>query len=123
MCAHRNELDTNGDGTVDFEEFATWWGQNSTFVIKLKKAIHRQDDAIRSVWVTIDTDHDNNLEADEIENMADQLGIQLSEQEIQTAMWEMDAKSGGVSFEVFTNWWLSSSKIAAKVKSAASAKD
>ena len=41
------DMDVNGDGNVDFEEFAHWWDRNSAFVIKLKKAIHRQDDAIR----------------------------------------------------------------------------
>lgn len=71
----------------------------------------------------IDVDQDNSLDADEIENMAAQLDIKLTKEEVQTAMWEMDAgKEGGVSFEVFTNWWLSSSKVAAKVKAAASAK-
>lgn len=97
-------MDVNGDGKVDFEEFAQWWNLNSAFVVKLKKAIHRQDDEMRSVWMKIDTDHDNSLEEDEIKNMAGLLDIQLSDKEIEVAMWEMSAETGKVSFEVFTNW-------------------
>lgn len=37
------EMDCNGDGSVDFEEFANWWDSNSAFVIKLKKAIRYGD--------------------------------------------------------------------------------
>ena len=87
-------------------------------------AHRRQDEAIREVWNKIDVDQDNNLDQSEIENMAALLDIKLTDQEIEIAMDEMGATERiGVSFERFTNWWLSGSNIAAKVKTAARAKD
>lgn len=84
----------------------------------------RQDDAIREVWNKIDVDHDNNLDRSEVQNMAALLEIKLTDAEVIIAMDEMGAtETIGVSFEKFTNWWLSASKIAAKVKAAARAKD
>lgn len=80
-----NELDVNGDGMVEcvvsanlyhrfaiwlalplngacsFEEFAHWWDSNSNFVIKLKKAIRKQEEMIRSVWVCSPPIRNNSL--------------------------------------------------------------
>lgn len=115
-------MDATGDGTVDFEEFATFWEANSPFVVKLKKALKRQEDTIREAWDAIDEDESGLLDAGELLAMAQIMHIQLSDEEITVAMEEMDADEGEVNFSSFSNWWLSGSKIAAKVKAASKAK-
>jgi hypothetical protein len=46
-------LGSAGDGLVDFEEFKAFWDANSQFVIKLKKGLKLQEDAIREIWVRV----------------------------------------------------------------------
>lgn len=113
-----DDMDMSGDGTVDFEEFATYWEANSPFVVKLKKALRRQEQTIREVWGEIDANGNGTLDKDEFAAMAHTMNIELTDLELASAMDEMDADDGEVSFSSFTNWWLSSSKIAAKVKAA-----
>lgn len=113
------DLDIDGNATVDLDEFIMWWRENSTFVVKLKKALRRQEAKIREVWTKIDADGSEALSRDEIGDMAKQLGIVLSAAELKAAVEEMGADmTAEVSYSVFVAWWLSRSKIAGKVRRA-----
>eukprot|EP01052_Picozoa_sp_SAG31_P034880 SAG31_NODE_4134_length_3550_cov_8.625036_1_plen_898_part_10 len=111
------DMDTNADGQVDFEEFKHYWDGNTNFVIKLKKALQRQEQDIRNVWVRIDQDGSESIDREEMDEMAGILGIKLTEDEILTAMDEMGGTEE-IGFDTFVAWWLSDSRVSAKVRQA-----
>ena len=112
------DIDMDGNSAVDFEEFSIWWLQNSPFVVKIKKALRKQERSIREVWSRIDIDGDDSLSDTELESMAGSLGISLTPHEVAAAIEEMRVGEEGVSYTVFVAWWLSISKVAAKVRTA-----
>jgi Ca2+-binding EF-hand superfamily protein len=109
-------MDLDGNNTVDFEEFVIWWDHNSPFVVKLKKALKKQEESVRNAWATMDNDGDGLLHRDELSKMSLVLGISLQASEISAAAAEMGMGEEGCSYSVFMAWWLSPSKVAAKVR-------
>ena len=105
-----------------------FWDGNSPFVTKLKKALHRQEQQIREVWVRIDTDGGETLDQAELNEMSSILGIKLHELEVEFAVEEMGGYDHGgndveIPYDNFVAWWLSDSKIAAKVRAAKKSDD
>jgi Ca2+-binding EF-hand superfamily protein len=115
------QMDINNDGDVDFEEFTHFWDSNGSFVVKLKKAIARKEAKIRDVWERLDRNQDHSIDAEEIRKMGKMLGINFRDVEVHTALDELVGGSDRpITFEQFSNWWFSSSKVAKKLKQSVS---
>ena len=114
------ELDYDGSGLIDFEEFAEWWRSESSVAARIRKAMVHEEALISASFEKIDVDGSGTLDSTEVNEMAFQMGISLTPTELTSCMWEMDKDgSAEVDIEEFTAWWFSSSSTAAKVSRAA----
>lgn len=65
------------------------------------------DDQLRSLFGKIDADGSGSLDRDEVAALAQELGLQLSAEELDQAMAEMDADGNGdIDYDEFSSWWL-----------------
>eukprot|EP01047_Picozoa_sp_COSAG01_P007944 COSAG01_NODE_306_length_19162_cov_14.196611_20_plen_1802_part_00 len=123
------ELDQDGSGQADFEEFVIWWDSSSTVSAKLRRGIINEEALIQASFDRIDEDGSRTLDAKEVKSLAYHMGITLSEDESRQALVEMDlafekpGQTPEVSFDDFTAWWLSGSPIANKIAKAAKGED
>ncbi|KAL4369221.1 hypothetical protein GQ457_05G013410 [Hibiscus cannabinus] len=88
------DVDKDGSGAIDFDEFAhmmtTKIGERDT-IQELMKAFH-----------IIDQDNNGKISAQDIERIADELGVNLTEKEIQDMIEEADRdKDGEVNMDEF----------------------
>ncbi|KAK8494675.1 hypothetical protein V6N12_037488 [Hibiscus sabdariffa] len=89
-----SDVDKDGSGAIDFDEFAymmtTKIGERDT-IQELMKAFH-----------IIDQDNNGKISAQDIERIADELGVNLTEKEIQDMIEEADRdKDGEVNMDEF----------------------
>eukprot|EP01052_Picozoa_sp_SAG31_P005932 SAG31_NODE_268_length_18767_cov_4.644900_8_plen_599_part_00 len=114
------EMDYDGSGMVDFEEFAEWWRSTSTVAARIRRAVVHEEALIQSAFEKIDLDGNKTLDRNEVNQLAFQMGITLVDAELKQCMFEMDADgSNEVDYSEFTSWWFSGSKVAEKVARAA----
>eukprot|EP01050_Picozoa_sp_SAG11_P007633 SAG11_NODE_643_length_7983_cov_2.198884_3_plen_589_part_00 len=114
------EMDYDGSGVIDFEEFCEWWKSPSPIASRIRRAVVHEEALIHASFDKIDTDNSGSLNPDEIGKMAYQMGISLTEQELDACLEEMDGDgSKEIDFNEFTAWWFSGSTTAAKVGKAA----
>jgi calmodulin len=114
------EMDFDGTGQVDFEEFVEWWSGESKHAVRIRRAVVHEEALIRSSFDKVDIDNSNSLDANEVPLLAKKMGITLTEEEEQRVMFEMDGDGDNdVGFLEFSAWWFSGSTIAAKVSRAA----
>ena len=103
------QMDADGDGTVTFEEFSEWWRSGGSLTAaerEEKLALTRQrfnrDAAIRSIFESFDVDGSGSLDREEVRQACVKLGKVMTRQELDEAMYEMDADcSGTVDFQEF----------------------
>lgn len=112
-----DEMDSDGGGAVEFEEFVEWWtntasqqrGVFANGAPKLGQTILRKDMTsaeLRAVFLEIDVDGSGTLDRDEVAVLARRLGHDLTDKQLDRAMSEMDADGDGtVDFEEFKNWY------------------
>ena len=110
------EMDEDGGGEVDFDEFQTWWvhtgsqqrGVFANGAPKLGQTILRKDMTtaeLRTVFLEIDTDGSGLLDRDEVAVLAQRLGQELTDKQLDRAMAKMDTDgSGEIDFEEFKDW-------------------
>eukprot|EP01047_Picozoa_sp_COSAG01_P004196 COSAG01_NODE_136_length_24438_cov_243.426711_6_plen_1982_part_00 len=110
------EMDQDGSGAVDFDEFFTWWkahkDQKDWFLTQLQSRSAEEARAesmraeAREMFLAYDNDGSETLDSDEVLALAGSLGKDLDQKELASAMVMMDADGNGeVTFEEFFGWW------------------
>ena len=89
-----NEVDADGNGTIDFAEFVTLMAR------KMKNA--DKDAEIREAFNVFDRNGDGKISADELRQIMARLGENLSDEEINQMIREADTnKDGVIDYEEF----------------------
>lgn len=113
-----NEMDGDQSGEVDCAEFLNWWKRAGR---QRREEITRYNDKrreVREIFDEVDTDGSGEVDADEVAQLVQNLGVKMSPCELQEAMADMDSDgSGEVEFEEFYHWWMSPSTMGAMKKS------
>ncbi|XP_012520381.1 PREDICTED: calmodulin-like protein 5 [Propithecus coquereli] len=88
------KLDSNHDGTISFPEFLAELGK------KVQGSGSEQD--LRATFRAFDLDGDGHISVDELRQAIAQLGVQLSQEELDALVREADTNQDGqVDFEEF----------------------
>ena len=87
LTAIMKEVDTNGDGQIDFFEFSQ--------MIASKLKLHDPDTDLRQDFAAFDLDGDGSITTQELRTELESLGEHLSEAEINQMMEEADENHDG----------------------------
>lgn len=111
------EMDEDGGGTVDFEEFSHWWKSESKVAQRLRVKLQRQEAQVRVLFDRLDEDHGGNIGRDELAGIAKKIGMNLSADDLDEVMKEVDKDgTNEIDYDEFMVWWMSSSEVAATFK-------
>ena len=115
------QLDTDGNGDVSFDEFASWWDATTASSLAamaevvsdrlaaletVEESIRGGSDAITRVFNSLDADGSGTLDSEELRTALGQLGVTMSPREATSLLARLDTDgSGGVSLDEFTAWW------------------
>ena len=137
------EIDTDGSGEADFDEFAAWWrrqgmivqdqlqeteqdwtekavGEGYTYEIIGEPSFDKppEEASVRKAFDEIDEDGGGTLDREELGLLSRKLGKELTDTELDAMMAEIDVDGGGdVDFEEFYAWWQSADGgVAAELK-------
>jgi len=121
-------MDVDGNGEVDFDEFAKWWREGGSMTraereekLALTRRRFNRDSAIRQVFDDFDVDGNGTLDREEVRSACVKLGKVLTREELDAAMYEMDVDcSGTVDFAEFLAYVKSGGQLSAAINVAAS---
>eukprot|EP01052_Picozoa_sp_SAG31_P017175 SAG31_NODE_1163_length_9588_cov_8.265676_6_plen_672_part_00 len=88
------DMDVDGNGSVEFEEFLAWWQHDATHRIFEAKA--------KELFDNHDEDNSGQLDEKEIISLAKEIGVAMSKAE--AIVLDAD-QSGEISFEEFMQWY------------------
>lgn len=105
LAATMAELDGDGSGEVDFQEFYKWWRDPQTEG-RLAKCKERMN-AVKDRFDEVDVDGSGTLDRDEVRQLCEKmLEVDLTEAQLDAGMAQMDSDGGGeVDFNEFYVWW------------------
>ena len=94
------EIDTSGDGELDFEEFVTLMQRNISYIEE------SEEDLVLRAFKSFDKDHDGKITNYEFRYILTQLGDKFTEEECDTLFKECDLDNDGVLvYQDFINFW------------------
>ena len=106
------EMDEDGDGAIGVEEFLNWWWRVGSkryparFQLVTPARTEMNPQQLRDFFDDIDADGSGELDREEVVQLAKRLGKDLTEDELELAMSEMDIDGDDqVSFLEFQGWW------------------
>ena len=133
LATAMSEMDPSGDGKSDLHEFSGWWrrqvvgagagggvlggavaanaskafGDLKEYGAGLWAAPPAPDGAeVERLFTELDGDSSGFLSADEVKQLAEKLGLELSDADLTLAMQEMDPSGDGkVDVVEFSFWW------------------
>eukprot|EP01051_Picozoa_sp_SAG22_P005135 SAG22_NODE_297_length_12786_cov_3.360290_4_plen_2527_part_00 len=110
------EIGTNSDGEIEFEEFVTWVSSQGSAetAANLKQQInHRRKEIkhLQELFDRIDEDCNGTMDVAEFQQLTVDIGMALNTIELQSIWLELDADgSGEVEFEEFVQWFKGQNK-------------
>ena len=94
------EIDTTGDGELDFEEFVTLMQRNISYIEE------SEEDLVLRAFKSFDKDHDGKITNYEFRYILTQLGDKFTDEECDTLFKECDLDNDGVLvYQDFINFW------------------
>ena len=107
------EMDQDGSGEVDFTEFSRWFSKlQSSQSLKAAGGADPQASYYKEMFDKADTGGEGSLDREELKQLMKELGRDMADHELDTAMQLMDEDGGGtVDFDEFQKWfgWLTES--------------
>lgn len=103
------EMDSDGSGEIDFVEFSTWWSKRSSTQILRANEQDPQTEYYKEMFLHADTGGEGSLDREELRVLMIELGREMADHELDTAMQIMDEDGGGtVDLPEFMKWfaWL-----------------
>ncbi len=95
-----NEIDANGDGTVDFPEFLTMMGRKMNDV--------ESEEEVLEAFKVFDKDGNGFISAAELRHIMTNLGEKLSDEEVDEMIREADIDGDGqINYEEFVKMLMS----------------
>ena len=94
------EIDTTGDGELDFEEFVTLMQRNISYIEE------SEEDLVLRAFKSFDKDHEGKITNYEFRYILTQLGDKFTDEECDTLFKECDLDNDGVLvYQDFINFW------------------
>ena len=94
------EIDDNGDGEIDFEEFVTLMQKHIQYIDE------SDEDLVLRAFKSFDKDHDGKITNYEFRYILSQLGDAFTDEECDTLFKECDLDNDGVLvYQDFINFW------------------
>jgi calmodulin len=94
------EIDTSGDGELDFEEFVTLMQKHIQYIDE------SDEDAVLRAFKSFDKDHDGKITNYEFRYILSQLGDMFTDEECDTLFKECDLDNDGILvYQDFINFW------------------
>ena len=95
-----SDIDDNGDGEIDFEEFVTLMEKQINFVEET------DEELVLRAFKSFDKDHDGKITNYEFRYILSQLGDMFTDEECDTLFKECDLDNDGVLvYQDFINFW------------------
>ena len=96
------DIDDNGDGELDFEEFVTLMEKQTNYVEET------DEELVLRAFKSFDKDHDGKITMYEFRYILSQLGDMFTEEECDTLFKECDLDNDGILvYQDFINFWRS----------------
>ena len=96
------DIDDNGDGEIDFEEFVTLMEKQTNYVEET------DEELVLRAFKSFDKDHDGKITMYEFRYILSQLGDMFTEEECDTLFKECDLDNDGILvYQDFINFWRS----------------
>ena len=95
------EIDTTGDGELDFEEFVTLMHRNISYIEE------SEEDLVLRAFKSFDKDHDGKITNYEFRYILTQLGDKFTDEECDTLFKECDLDNDDILvYQDFINFWI-----------------
>jgi calmodulin len=100
------EMDENGNGTIDQNEFVKWWSTVGPGAVEETDEDDEEEAKLRLIWTMVDKDSNGHLDHAEVMELFLAMGKKMSESKLADAFKELDTnKSGNVDFDELLVWW------------------
>ena len=95
-----SEIDDNGDGELDFEEFVTLMEKQTNYVDQT------EEELVLTAFKSFDKDHDGKITNHEFKYLLTQMGDKFSDEELNLLFQESDLNiNGTLDYQDFINFW------------------
>ena len=95
-----SEIDDNGDGELDFEEFVTLMEKQTNYIDQT------EEELVLAAFKSFDKDHDGKITNHEFKYLLTQMGDKFTDEELNLLFQESDLDvNGTLDYQDFINFW------------------
>ena len=95
-----SEIDDNGDGELDFEEFVTLMEKQTNYVDQT------EEELVLAAFKSFDKDHDGKITNHELKYLLTQMGDKFTDEELNLLFQESNLDiNGTLDYQDFINFW------------------